>query len=84
MLFGGIAPALIQSGIPAVVATQLPISTDVAVKFMQGFYGALARFESVPAAVNAGRVRVLRSREWFIPTLYLRSRDDEGYLLKQN
>ncbi len=82
-LFGGVAPALIQTGIPAVVATQLPVSEDVAVKFMQGFYRALARFESVPAAVNAGRLRVINTREWFIPTLYLRSQDDEGYLLKR-
>jgi NAD-dependent SIR2 family protein deacetylase len=79
-LFGGIAPALIQTGVPAVVSTQLPISVDVAVKFMQGFYRALSRFESVPAAVNAGRLRVMQTREWFIPALYLRSQDDEGYL----
>jgi hypothetical protein len=58
VLFGGIAPALIQAGIPAVVATQFPISADVAVKFVQGFYRALARFESLPAAVNASKHNV--------------------------
>jgi CHAT domain-containing protein len=82
-LFGGTAPALIQAGIPAVVSTQLPISVDAATKFMQGFYRALARFETLPAAVNAGRIRVIQTNEWFIPTLYLRSKDDEGHLFSQ-
>jgi hypothetical protein len=82
-LFGGVAPALIQAGIPAVVSTQLPISVDAASRFMQGFYHALARFESVPAAMNAGRIRVIQTNEWFIPTLYLRSKDDEGCLFTQ-
>jgi hypothetical protein len=79
VLFSGTAPALIQAGVPAVVSTQLPISVEAAAKFVRGFYRALARFESLPAAVNAGRLRILE-REWFIPTLYLRSQDDEGHL----
>lgn len=79
-LFGGTAAALIQTGVPALLSMQLPISVDIAVTFMQGFYRALARFESLPAAVNAGRSRIMRSREWFIPTLYLRSQDHEGHL----
>jgi hypothetical protein len=78
LLFSGIAPALIQAGVPAVLATQLPISASAAADFMDGFYRALARLEWVPAAVNAGRLRI-PEREWFIPTLYLRSKD-EGYL----
>jgi len=82
-LFGGIAPALIQAGIPGIVSMQLPISVDGAIKFMQGFYRALARFESIPASVNAGRIRMMNSREWFIPTLYLRSRDNEGNLFTE-
>ncbi len=82
VLFSGTAPALIQAGVPAVVSTQLPISASAAAKFMRGFYHALARFESLPAAVNAGRLRV-PEREWFIPTLYLRSQDDEGHLFIQ-
>lgn len=82
-LFGGLAPALIQAGVPAVVATQLPMSAGAALTFMQGFYRALARFESLPAAVNAGRRRIFETKEWFIPTLYLRSTDDQGYLFQQ-
>ncbi len=82
-LFGGTAPALIQAGVPAVVSTQLPISVEVVVKFIRGFYRALARFESVPAAVNAGRLHVFDTGEWFIPTLYLRSQDEAGYLFQK-
>lgn len=74
-LFNGIGPMLIQAGIPAVVATQLPISADAAAQFSEGFYGALANQKPIPAAVNAGRRRLTRWSEWFIPVLYLRSVD---------
>ncbi|MCP4353499.1 MAG: CHAT domain-containing protein [Desulfobacterales bacterium] len=82
-LFEGTAPALIQAGLPAVISMQLPISVDAANKFAKGFYRALARFEPISAAVNAGRIRIIDTREWFIPTLYLRSIDDKGYLFTQ-
>lgn len=79
-LFGGIGPALIQAGVPAVVATQLPITVGSANRFAKGFYRALARYESLATAVNAGRRRLFNTKEWFIPVLYLRSQDDEGHL----
>ena len=79
-LFGGVAPALVQAGLPAVVAAQLPIEVGAAATFAQYFYRALARFETLPAAVNAGRMRILNTNEWYIPTLYLRSKDNEGQL----
>ena len=79
-LFGGVAPSLIQAGVPAVVATQLPISPQAATAFAKGFYRALARFQSLPTAVNAGRRRLFSTKEWFIPVLYLRSLDEEGQL----
>lgn len=82
-LFGGLAPALIQAGIPAVVATQLPITVSNATQFAEGFYNALARFESIPDAVSIGRGRI-RDHEWFIPVLYLRDRDDTGGLFIQS
>lgn len=82
-LFGGVGPALIQAGVPAVVATQLPISVDAAREFAKGFYRALARYESLATAVNAGRRRLFTTKEWFIPVLYLRSQDDEGQLFIQ-
>lgn len=82
-LFGGVGPALIQAGVPAVVATQLPISVNAAQEFAKGFYRALARYESLATAVNAGRRRLFNTKEWFIPVLYLRSQDDEGHLFTQ-
>ena len=83
-LFGGLGPALIQAGVPAVVTMQAPISAPAAARFVQGFYGALTRFDSLPAAMTSGRRRLFRGREWFIPALYLRSRDDEGQLFKSS
>jgi hypothetical protein len=81
-LFGGMGPALIQAGVPAVVAMQTPVKVRTATRFMQGFYGALTRFESLPAAMTSGRRRLFRGQEWFIPALYLRSQDDEVQLFK--
>ncbi|OQY34269.1 MAG: hypothetical protein B6243_05695 [Anaerolineaceae bacterium 4572_5.2] len=71
-LFNGTSPSLIQAGVPAVLSTQLPISVEGAGEFMYGFYKNLF-FETLPEAVNDGRLR-LQNEEWFIPTLYLRSK----------
>lgn len=79
-LFGGVGPTLIQAGVPAVVAMQVPITASGTVKFMRGFYGSVARFESLSAAMTSARRRLFRTPEWFIPALYLRSQDEEGYL----
>lgn len=78
-VFGGVGPALIQAGVPAVVAMQLPISTDGATAFTHGFYRALARNGNILGAVSAGRLR-LDEDEWFIPTMYLRSDGANGRL----
>jgi len=83
-IFSGVAPALIQIGIPAVVAMQLPITVEAATEFMIGFYTALANFNPLVTAMNAGRRRLLDNEaEWFIPTLYLRSKDHAGHLFRQ-
>jgi CHAT domain-containing protein len=79
-LFSGNAPALIQAGVSAVVAVQMPVSVNVANKFVDSFYRQLALLDSIPAAVNSGRLHLLRTSEWFIPTLYLRNKDNAGYL----
>jgi CHAT domain-containing protein len=79
-LFGGLGPGLIRAGIPAVVAMQLSVPVEAAVSFAKGFYTALAQAETVPRGVAQGRRRLFRDRTWFIPTLYLRSTDDEGRL----
>jgi phage FluMu protein Com len=79
-IFGGIAPGLIRAGIPAVVAMQLPIYVNSAIGFAKAFYTSLAQGDSIPSAVAQGRRRLYRDQSYFIPTLYLRSSDDEGRL----
>lgn len=83
MVWGGIGPALINIGVPAVIANQLPISADSAKKFTRGLYRSLAQYDSLPRAVGAGRRRLAGGNEWFVPVLYLRSMDNEGYLFKK-
>lgn len=79
-LFGGVGPGLIRAGVPAVVAMQLPVRADSAINFARGFYTALTQGAPIPLAVAQGRRRLYRDRAYFIPTLYLRSSDDEGRL----
>jgi tetratricopeptide (TPR) repeat protein len=74
-LFGGVGPALIQAGVPAVVSMQTSISVDAAMKSMKGFYSGLAHRQSLQEAMAWGR-QLIRGPEWFIPTLYLRSRSE--------
>lgn len=83
-LFNGLAPSLIQSGIPAVIAMQLPITSSSAVRFMEGFYRELVRSYSFVHAINKGRLQMLRTNQWFVPTLYLRSKDDQAKILIKN
>jgi len=77
----GVAPALIERGIPAVVAMQHSIVDESAIAFSEMFYSSLARGLSVDEAVSAGRLAKLgRSHEdtnfeWGVPVLYLRSTD---------
>jgi len=79
-LFSGVGPGLIHAGVPAVVAMQFSVPVKAAVDFATGFYGALAKGETVPRAVALGRRRLFQHKAWYIPTLYLRSTDDEGRL----
>ncbi|MBN1485554.1 MAG: CHAT domain-containing protein [Chloroflexia bacterium] len=73
-VFGGLGPGLIQSGVPAVIAMQLDITSGSALKFAASLYGKLLQGVSLPAAIGAGRKAVFRQNEWYIPTLWLRSR----------
>ena len=81
-LFSGVGPALIQAGVPAVVVMQMPISVEATNKFMDGFYNSLTHLASPSAAMTLGRRLLLRGTEWFIPTLYLRSKDEGRLLFK--
>ncbi|MCP4349846.1 MAG: CHAT domain-containing protein [Desulfobacterales bacterium] len=79
-IFSGVGQSLIRSGIPAVIAMQLPIKTESAIRFCEGFYTSLTQYDSISHAVAKGRRRLCREQAYFIPTLYLRSKDDEGRL----
>jgi hypothetical protein len=72
----GVAPALIQAGIPAVVGMQFEIDDDNAIAFGSKFYLALARGLSIDAAVTEGRLAIRtdnNERDWGVPVLYLQS-----------
>ena len=80
-MFQSTAPALIRAGVPAVVANQFSIYVDAEKEFTGEFYASIARGESISAAVADGRRAMAEHRgQFFLPTLYLRIADGEGYL----
>lgn len=83
----GIAPLLVQSGIPAVLANQFQIGDEAAIELARRFYEKLATGEPVDAAVSAARLacsnleRASR-RDFATPVLYLRlAEESDGVLL---
>lgn len=82
-----IAGALVEVGIPAVVAMQGAVGDDCAIAFSHSFYQALAAGLILDEAISAGRLAIfnlchpLRHEpayarlwsDWGAPTLYLRS-----------
>lgn len=77
--FGGMAPALVQRGIPAVVAMQYPISDSTAKLFSQEFYAYLAKGYPVDVAVQKTRNAIYMEkpgqRDFATPVLFMRARD---------
>ncbi len=78
--WSGIAPALTNAGIPAVVAMQYTVEDANAITFNRRFYSTLAAGQSIDAAVTAGRQRIWfetdgENRDWGVPVLYLRAED---------
>lgn len=75
--FAGVAQALLQNGVPAVIAMQFPISHPAATAFSARFYRALASGESLDAAVAEGRQAIRTqqpdSLEWGTPVLFVRT-----------
>lgn len=79
-LFEGLAPGLIQAGIPAVVGMQFPVLDTSANRFIGAFYKSIATHGRLPEAMLAARRWLFREQSWFIPVLYLRSDDPRGQL----
>ena len=74
----GVASALAESGIPAVIAMQFEISDEAALTFSEEFYSALAKGHSVDAAVLWARIAIHsglggEAKEWATPVLYMQA-----------
>jgi hypothetical protein len=57
--WGGLAAALLRTGVPVVVGMQYSISVEAARRFSFGFYDSLARGESIDEAVSHGRKELM-------------------------
>ena len=75
--FGSAAIALVEQGIPAVVAMQFQISDVGARAFSRTLYDSVAAGRSVDLGVTLGRQALLATSEteWATPVLYLRGQD---------
>jgi hypothetical protein len=75
-VFGGMAPALIQAGVPAVVAMQFSVTVSAAKQFTQFFYLSLGQREPLTLAVGQARAALFADpTAWYRPVLYLRTDD---------
>lgn len=76
--FTGVAPRLVQKGIPAVIAMQFPISDPAAIQFSSEVYRTLADGFPIDAAVNEARQTIYYGGsvlEWGTPVLFMRAED---------
>ena len=75
--FSGVATALVQAGVPAVVAMQFPITDVAALELSRAVYEGIASHASIDEAVAAGRRAIRRkfptSFEWATPVLFQRA-----------
>ena len=81
--FAGTAQALVQHGVPAVIAMQSEVMDETACRFAETFYQALAAGLPVDACVGEVR-RALAAEhnpEWGTPVLYLRATDGQLFAL---
>jgi DNA-binding MarR family transcriptional regulator len=82
-VFSGLGPRLLTVDVPAVVAMQFPVSLDEAIIFTRAFYTALRRGDPVALAAGSGRDALKPRGLWYIPAVYLRSRDGQGHLFRR-
>jgi hypothetical protein len=80
--FVGLAPKLVELGVPAVVAMQDLIPVDLAHALSQDFYRWLLAHGQVDRALNEARALIYQREEfdWAIPVLFLRLKG--GQLLR--
>ncbi|MDD7942912.1 SUMF1/EgtB/PvdO family nonheme iron enzyme [Actinomycetospora lutea] len=73
--FSGVASALVEHGIPAIVGMQFEITDDAAVSFATSFYRALAQGNPVDGAMATARLAILAAgheTEFGTPVLFVR------------
>lgn len=82
--FSGVANRLVLSGVPAVLAMQLPITDKAAIAFAKVFYQRLVDGFGVDEATAQGRRAVMtaetESMEWGTPVLYMRAPDGQLFV----
>lgn len=78
--FDSLAESLVQTGVPAVIAHQMPINIRAIAEFAAAVYASLLAEGNIDRAVNQGRMRLAVQLgdaqsapiEWGIPVLYRR------------
>jgi len=83
--YAGVAQALVQQGIPAVIAMQFPIFEDSAIEFAHEFYGAIADGLPVDTSISEARKAIFTTgneTEWATPVLFMNSPDGRIFNLK--
>jgi hypothetical protein len=85
--FTGVGPALVEAGIPAVVAMQFAVGDDSALVFTEDFYEMLSRYLPVDECIShACEGLMLKagigSVDWATPTLFLRAPDGVIFIPK--
>lgn len=75
--FVGLAPKLVRSGVPAVVAMQDRVPMDMARTLTADFYRGLLQHGLVDRALNEARAYLFSQEktDWAIPVLFMRLRD---------
>jgi hypothetical protein len=75
----GVAPALVQRNLQAVVAMQYPLRDVNAEPFLTKLYQRILAGYTIDEAIFEGRIAIFNNpkgdRDWGVPVLYLRARD---------
>lgn len=82
--FLGIAPQIVQRGVPAVVAMQYSVLISTAKIFLEDFYTSIAARKPLDWSVQSARKAIslemgFDDREFATPVLYMRARNGEVF-----
>ncbi len=82
--FSGIAPKLVQRGVPAVLAMQYEVYIETAKVFLEDFYTSVAARKPIDWATQSARNAIsleigLDNREFATPVLYMRAKDGDVF-----